>query len=109
MIELFLLIHFCMKTGQKLKKKGYSPLKYYFLIPTVWFFVQFVVGLIVTIAYMTITQDENEPNLILVYIPALACAFGAAVLISKKVDRLPDADKVAESPAKLWLSEDENL
>ena len=98
MIELFLLIHFCMKTGQKLKKKGYRPLKYYFLIP------------IVTIVYMMITGDESEPNLLLVYIPALACAFGAAVLLSKKVDRLPNADEVDEGTGTgtVWLSDDEN-
>jgi hypothetical protein len=108
MIELFLLIHFCMKTGQKLKKKGYRPLKYYFLIPIVWFSVQIVVGTIVTIVYMMITGDESEPNLLLVYIPALACAFGAAVLLSKKVDRLPNADEVDEGTGTVWLSDDEN-
>jgi|TARA_B110000495_G_scaffold187053_1_gene186122 hypothetical protein len=108
MIELLLLIHFCMKIGRKLKQKGYSPLKYYFLIPIVWFSVQFVVGSIVTIAYMMINQDQGEPSLILVYIPALACAFGAAVLLSKKVDRLPEATEVDEVTGTIWLSDDEN-
>ena len=96
MLELIIIIRFCMKAGEKLKGKGYKPLKYYFIYPVVWFATEFLVAFTISIIYYIVTKNEQGPNLGLVYMPALICAFMTAIFINNRIDKKPDSRAIDE-------------
>jgi hypothetical protein len=79
-----------MKAGQKLKEKGYKPLKYYFMFPVAWFVTEFSVAFAISMIYYLVTKNEQGPSLGLVYMPALLCAFTTAILINRRIDKKPN-------------------
>ncbi|WP_269524436.1 hypothetical protein [Coraliomargarita parva] len=98
MLELIILIRFCVKAGEQLKAKGYKPLKYYFLFPVAWFGMECLTAILVGFIYAFVTRGQGEPNLAIIYLPALLAAFLSAVLLSKRIEKKPKLEAATPPP-----------
>lgn len=79
----------CQKAGKKLKAKGYRATSHYVAIPIVWFAIQILTVLGISVAYLTVTHNAL-PSMGIAYVSSLLLAFFSSIWILNRIDKKPD-------------------